>query len=65
MVNQETGKYDLSFTLLDLAERKILDKSIDSESVHINTAALSPGVHLYIVSSKTISVKTGQLILQN
>jgi hypothetical protein len=53
-----------NFNLYDLSGRVILNKDIETEQEAVNVSGLSPGIYLYAVKSKGITIKAGKLFIE-
>jgi hypothetical protein len=62
-INQTTGEENSKFTLYDVSGRWILNKDLLTDHELVNISNLSPGIYLYAVRSKGITIKTGKVFI--
>ena len=54
---------NLSFELYDISGRRLVEKTIESNSEQVNVSTIAPGIYLYAIKSEQGIVKTGKLLI--
>lgn len=62
-IKQKTAIENSNFSLYDISGRMLLEKDLGADQETINVSTLSPGIYLYAVKSKSITIKAGKLFI--